>query len=97
MDPGLDLHEWTTRWAQLDEVAHESPADAAPEMDRLVREMLEERGMLEADDEIQRRYRAGHELVMAYEGDDPDPGNLGEAIEAFREVFQTITAERDAP
>ena len=35
-EPGLDLHEWQTRWEQLLEVAEESPADAVTEMGRLL-------------------------------------------------------------
>ncbi len=43
-EPGLDLHEWQTRWSELDEAAHDSPAEAVEEMDRLLEEMLLERG-----------------------------------------------------
>ena len=50
-EPGLDLHEWQSRWEQLLEVAEESPADAAPEMGRLLEEMLQERGMAEPESE----------------------------------------------
>jgi hypothetical protein len=56
-EPGLDLHDWETRWQQLVEVAEESPADAAGEMDRLVEEMLGARGFLEAHDEASKQIR----------------------------------------
>jgi hypothetical protein len=97
VEPGLDLHEWRTRWEQLDEVAHESPADAAGEMDRLVLEMIDERGIDDIDDEAAKQYQAAHELLLAYEEVDGDPGDLAEAINGFRAVYEFVVSEYDAP
>jgi hypothetical protein len=96
-EPGLDLHEWRTRWDQLDEVAHESPADAAGEMDRLVREMLEERGVTAEEDEALKQYEAAHELYLQWETTDGDPGDLAEAVNGFRAVFEFIVTEYEPP
>ena len=41
VEPGLDLHDWETRWEQFLEDAEESPSEALSEMDGL----LERRGM----------------------------------------------------
>jgi len=96
VEPGLDLHSWSTRWAQLDEVAHESPVDAAGEMDRLVREMLDARGLDEQDDETLRTYIAAHDLLRRYERGDGDAGDLAEALNHFREIYELVVAELDA-
>jgi len=44
IEPGLDLHLWESRWQQLEDEAADAPVETLPEMDRLVREMLEQRG-----------------------------------------------------
>ena len=35
-DPGLDLHEWETRWSDLQDQAADAPDEALPEIVRLV-------------------------------------------------------------
>jgi hypothetical protein len=96
-EPGLDLHEWSTRWEQLDEAAHESPADAVGEMDRLLEEMLAERQLADGDDEIRRQFDAARELYRVYERGDGDPGDLAEAINGYRLLYETLTSTFDAP
>jgi hypothetical protein len=44
-EPGLDLHEWATRWSELEEAAPRMRQGSLPEMDRPPREMLTERGI----------------------------------------------------
>ena len=58
-EPGLDLHDWQTRWEQLLEVAEESPADAVTEMDRLLEEMLQETGAAHGDNEATQQRTQG--------------------------------------
>src|SRR5215208_5771036 len=103
-DPGLDLHEWQTRWAELEEAARDSPAEAASEMDRLVEQMLEERGYsLDADDavdddpEVVGRFRAARELANTSGDTDADPGDVAAAIESYRELFEHIVTEHPSP
>jgi hypothetical protein len=98
VEPGLDEHEWRTRWEQLDEVAHEAPYEAAGGMDRLVREMLDERGIEDGNDEAAKQYQAAHELYLAYEtAVERDPGDLAEAINGFRAVYEFVVSEYEAP
>jgi hypothetical protein len=96
-DPGLDLHEWETRWEQLLEAAEESPADAVGEMDRLLEEMLRERGLLESDDEARKQFEAAHDLMRRYESGGGSPGDLAEAINGYRVLYEYVTAEFPAP
>jgi hypothetical protein len=102
-DPGLDLHEWESRWSLLEEAAHESPAEAASEMDRLIEQMLIERGYpLDADPvddepEVVGRFRAARELAHARDDLGADPGDLAQAIENYREIYQHVVTEFRAP
>jgi hypothetical protein len=92
-EPGLALHELETRWQQLLEVAHESPADAVGEMDRLFAEVLEEQGYLSEDGEARRQYDAAHDLTLRYERGEASAGDLGEAINGYRELYELLTTE----
>ena len=58
-EPGLDKHEWESQWEQFEDDLESSPAEALPEVDRLIEEMLEARGFA-IDDPVVR------------EGDDRD-------------------------
>jgi hypothetical protein len=95
-EPGLDLHEWRTRWEQLLEVAEESPADAVSEMGRLLEEMLQESGA-EADDEAARLFTAAGDAARGYEAGDASAGDLAHAINCYRELYELLTAEELDP
>ena len=96
-EPGLDLHEWRTRWEQLLEVAEESPADAVTEMGRLLEGMLQESGSLEADDEAARLFTAAQDAARSYEAGDASAGDLAHAINCYRELYELLTAEELEP
>jgi hypothetical protein len=97
VEPGLDLHEWETRWEQLLEVAEESPADAVGEMDRLLEEMLRERHLLDSEDEARKQFEAARDLMRRYEAGGGSPGDLAEAINEYRQLYEFVTAEFPAP
>ena len=90
-EPGLELHEWRTRWEQLLEVAEESPADAVTEMGRLLEEMLQESGALEADGEASRLFTAANDAARSYEAGDASAGDLAHAINCYRELYELLT------
>jgi hypothetical protein len=105
-EPGLDRHEWETEWEALEPLVHDSPADALPELDRLVERMLRERGFdLEEDAtrsgeerEVVDAFRSAHEITRLLEGGaDLSPGDVPTAVEGYREVYQYLIAERSAP
>ena len=103
-DPGLDLHEWQTRWAELEEDARESPAEAVSEMDRLLEEMLRGRGFaLEPvvgegeEPEVVRQFVAAREIARQADTGDAAPGDVAAAIEGYRALFEHLTVERQAP
>ncbi len=81
-EPGLDLHEWETRWAELQELAADAPDETLPEVVRLVEEMLVERG-----------YDLENPVVA--EGDDPDIVHDFLAAREISRAAQTTALERD--
>jgi hypothetical protein len=98
-EPGLDRHEWQTQWEQLEPELAAAPAEALPELARLVDGMLEQRGYEEGvDAEIDRELELGRELVARLDGgEDVDPGDIGAAVNAYRNVFAELIEERRAP
>jgi hypothetical protein len=87
-EPGLDLHEWETRWAELEEALAEDPAGALPEACDLIEETL---GLDYVSDELEVSYRAVREVADAIErGEDVDPGDIGAAVENLRAIREAV-------
>jgi hypothetical protein len=99
-EPGLELHEWETRWSELDALFEEDPAGALPDACDFVQRTLEEAdvpaGAVEGEnEELLAPYRAARETADRVErGEDVDPGDVGAAIENLRMVFSTLRATR---
>ena len=104
-EPGLNRHEWETEWAALEPLVVDSPAEALPELDRLVRGMLVERGYPLEEGEIERTakegidpevlagYRAGHEIALRLDrGEDVDPAEVAQTVGLFRELYEHLLA-----
>ena len=90
----------------IEEAMEDSPVGALDELDRLVERMLTDRGYApsdqvadEGDDpEILAEFRAAREIRLAVDrGDDVGPGDVAAAIRGYRNVFDSIVAERPAP
>ena len=100
VEPGFDRHEWETEWAALEPLVVDSPAEALPELDDLIRRMLveaeypldtadvvDDEGI---DPEVLASYRTAHEVTEIVDrGDDFDPGDVGQAIGLYREITST--------
>jgi hypothetical protein len=87
-EPGLDLHEWETRWAELEEALAEDPSGALPDACDLIEETL---GLDSVSDELALSYQAAREVADAIErGDDVDPGDIGAAIENLLAIRAAI-------
>jgi len=84
LEPGLDRHEWESRWQALEEPMADAPAETLPELDALVQQMLEERGYAiddpvaqEGDDrEIVAEFLSAREITRLLDerSDDVSPG-----------------------
>jgi hypothetical protein len=107
LEPGLDRHEWESRWESLAEDLEDSPRDVLPELDELVEQMLDECGYAlddsvarEGDDrEVVAEFLAAREMTQLL-GDDPDavsPGDVAAAVNGYRSLYQYLIEERAAP
>ena len=106
MEPGLDKHEWESQWQQFEEDLESSPAEALPEVDRLVHEMLEARGyaiddpvVSEGDDrDVVAEFVAAREITQLINNDeDVDPGDVAAAVEGYRSLYGYLIEERGPP
>jgi hypothetical protein len=106
-EPGLDRHEWETEWAELEPLVVDSPIDALPEVDDLIARMLDEAGYPTEtsdrvddegiDPEMLASFRAAHEIAEQIdEGEEIDPGDVGQAIGLYREIYEHLLAEERA-
>ena len=104
-EPGLDRAEWETEWAALEPLVVDSPEEALPEVDRLVRSMLVEVGYPLEEGEIERMavegidpdvlatYLAAHDIATRAErGLDVGAENVTEAVRLFRELYEHLLA-----
>ena len=107
LEPGLDRHEWESRWQSLEEGLEDSPRDVLPELDELVEQMLEERSyaiddpvVREGDDrEVVAEFVAARE-VTRLAADDPDavsPGDVAAAVNGYRSIYEYLLEERTPP
>ena len=107
IEPGLDLHDWQTQMESLQEQLEDSPEEALPDLADLVERMLVERGVIDEtgepvtestrDPEIVDRLRAARETATRAEAGDADPGDVADAINNLRELFDGIVVERGTP
>jgi hypothetical protein len=104
LEPGLDRHEWESRWESLAEELEDSPRDVLPELDELVEQMLDERGYAledpvarEGDDrEVVAEFLAARETTQLLR-DDPDavsPGDVAAAVNGYRAIYEYLLEER---
>jgi hypothetical protein len=100
VDPGVDRHEWESRWASLEEDLEDSPRDVLPELDELVEEMLVERGY-DVEDPVVREGDAREvvvEFLAAREttqllGTNPDAvsaGDVADAVNDYRSLYEYL-------
>ena len=105
IEPGLDLHEWETRWQELQELAAEAPDETLPEIVRFVEQMLRERKydlenpvVVEGEDsDIVRDFLAAREIADAVEAGAGEPEDVIVALENLREIYDYLVSERRPP
>ena len=99
-EPGLELHEWETRWQELEPLLEDDPSSALPEACDFVEQVLTESGIgVERlggeNDELIAAYEAARETADEVErGDAVDPGDVGAAIVNLRGVYDAIVTGR---
>jgi hypothetical protein len=99
MDPGLDRHEWSTEFAQIEEEMRDDPFDALPVLTELVERMLTERGYElnpELDDDgIVREFADAK--ATSEQGAGADPGDVALALQKLVGVYEFLDDQRRAP
>lgn len=104
-DPGLDLHEWETRWSDLQDQAADAPDEALPEVVRLVEEMLTDRGFdfenpVVVEDEsrdIVTDFLAARDISRAAETTKLDQEDIQTALDDLTEIHDYLVEERPGP
>jgi len=105
-EPGLDRHDWQTQWEQLEPDLEDSPRETLPEIDRLVERMLRERGHSFDDPELKEspepevtaEFLEARRIVRLLEaGEEVDPGDVGAAALAYRNLYDHVIEEHGAP
>ena len=103
LEPGLDRHEWESRYQALEEDLAGHPVEALPELADLVEQMLQESGYDLSDPvaregeerEVVAQYLAARETSDRVErNDDVGPGDVGAAINGLRDIYGYLVAER---
>jgi hypothetical protein len=94
-EPGLDLHEWETRWAELEEALAEDPAgalvEACDEIEELLRIRADDETLRAQYTELEAAYGAAREVADRFEQTaDVDPGDVAAAIENLRSVREAL-------
>jgi hypothetical protein len=106
-EPGLNHHEWEIEWQTLEPLVVDAPAEALPELDRLVERMLVESGYQLEDGEVERSteegidpevlagYRAAREITtLVDQGVDVDPAEVGQVVGLYRELYDHLLARQ---
>jgi hypothetical protein len=94
-EPGLDLHEWETRWAELEEALAEDPAEALVEACDEIEDLLVlregEADLTSTLGELLAALEAARETADRIErGEDVGPGDIGAAVENLRMIRAAI-------
>jgi N-acetyl-anhydromuramyl-L-alanine amidase AmpD len=104
-EPGLDIHQRETRWADLQEQTAGSPDEALPDLVRLIEEMLTERGFdLEdtvveegQDADVVRSFQAARDISRAAETTKLEREDLDAALEDLQEIHDFLIEGRAPP
>jgi hypothetical protein len=105
-EPGLDLHEWASEFASIEEDIPDDPDNALRELTSLVARMLDARGFPVddpvADDgeepEILASFRAAREVARLVDGaEDVEPDAVAQAIDDLQAIYDYLLVERAPP
>jgi hypothetical protein len=102
VEPGLDRHDWETEWQSLEPLVVDAPAEALPEVDRLVERMLiesghpttEEEAHDAAEPELVAEFLEARRIANLVEaGETVDPAEIGAAITGYRSLYELLIAK----
>ena len=101
VEPGLDRHAWESEWQQLEPLVVDSPVEALAISTtssggcwwrRGIPSTLPTRWTTRASiPRCSGSYRAAHEVRLIVDrGEDFDPGDVGQAIGLYREIYEHV-------
>jgi hypothetical protein len=94
LEPGLDLHEWETRWAELEEALETDARTSLAEACDVIEESV---GGDFVNDDLDIAFASARETADRIErGEDVDAGDIGAAVENLRTIRDWIRAGRPA-
>ena len=106
-EPGLDLHEWQSEWASLEDDFADSPETALPSVHDLITRMLTDRAILDenlvaregAEPDFVRTWEAGRDLVARLDNPELEVPrqDVVDQIEEYRGLFEALIEARAAP
>jgi hypothetical protein len=106
VEPGVDRHDWETEWQGLEPLVVDAPAEALPEVDRLIERMLiesgypttEEEAPDAADPELVAEFLEARRITNLVEAGEPvDPGDIGAAITGYRSLYELLLGKQGSP
>jgi hypothetical protein len=99
-DPGIDRHDFASEWESVWPDVETDPREALPELEDILRRMLERHGyVLDEDDpaaqgdeiEILAPYESIREVASVIrDGDDVDADDLAQAIADAAEIYEAL-------
>jgi hypothetical protein len=100
-EPGLDLHEWQSMWASVEQDLADDPDAALSQLADIAERMLRARGydlddpvQLEGDEpEVVVTYRSARETAERAELGAASRADVESAIEDLRAVYDTFATE----
>jgi hypothetical protein len=99
LEPGVDEHLWISRYEGLEEDLHSAPAEALSDLDDLVAEMMEARGIPLAErpgedttepETIRQFAEARRVTRLVDDGESYDPGDVANAVDAYRSLYDYL-------
>jgi hypothetical protein len=102
-DVGADLHEWTTRWEQIEQDRDDAPAEALEEAAGLLDEMAAALHVptgpadTPTTEDVPQALTELHDVIGRLRADEPvGSDELGEAFDEARRTFQLLATGRHA-
>jgi hypothetical protein len=99
MEPGVDEHLWASRYEALEEEIRAAPAEALSDLDELVAEMMEARGIPLAEPdgaqatepETIRQFAEARRVTRQIDDGEPyDPGDVANAVDAYASLYDYL-------
>jgi hypothetical protein len=92
IEPGLELHEWETRWAEIEQALVDDPRETLAEACDLIEETV---GTDFVDDDLDTAFASARETAYRIErGEQVDAGDVGAAVQNLRTIRDRIRAGR---